>query len=363
MDVKKLILWISGLVILTIAVVALGLEEITASVRQVKPETLVLLLVLQILTLLSLALQWQFLLKKLKQNLSFALVFAITLAGNYVESVTPAVKLGGEAAKIYLFRQHSSLDYDLLAGILLALKYYSMLPFVCLVVVFTGSAFINFNLPHLVLSAFAFLLLFFAAIALVYFKAGTKPILGSVRPVPDRLIPLPGSNISMGILREGLVSLKKRLVKIIMFVNRAAMYSRSMANCLERLALITLSTLVWLAYPVKVLLVARMLNLEIGIIPIAVITFTAYLISIVPLLPGGLGSYEASMTLMFSIYGFSLAEGLSVALLTRLVTYWFPLLLSALAVILLALAKPTGIIFPGESDRVIGFSGGVESSS
>lgn len=339
MSIKNLLLWIAGLIVLTIAVFWLGLDEVTASIRQIKPGTLAFLFALQILTLLAAAMQWQFLLKKSEQDLSLGLVMVITLAGNYIESITPAVKLGGEAAKVYLFRQYSSLGYDHLAGILLALKYYSMLPFLCLAFIFSGSAFINFDLPPLALGAFAFLLLFFVVIVLLYFKAGNNPVHGYTRPSSEQCSPLPEVNCRMNIFSKGLLSLKKRLARIKDFVNRAAVFSRSMTNRLESLALISLSTLVWVAYPVKVFLVARMLGLEIGLLPVAVITFTAYLISMVPLSPGGLGSFEATMTMMFSLYGFSPAEGIAVALVSRLVTYWFPLLLSALAAASLALIK------------------------
>ncbi len=336
MTLKKFLLWIIGITILTAAVFIMGLEEISASIRQVNPVTFIFLLLLQILTHLAAAFQWQFLLKKLQQQLSLGLVLAITLAGNYVESVTPAVKLGGEAAKVYLFRRHSSLDYDRLAGILFALKYYSMLPFVCLVVIFTGSAFLNYSMPRPALGAFAFLLLFFTAIALLYYRAGGESAPGSDSQVSERALTGNKSNSRMSKLEVSLLALKNKAGKITAFVNRAASFSRSIANPLERFSLVSISTAVWIAYSLKVYLVARTLGLEIEFFPVAIITFTAYMVSMVPLLPGGLGSFEATMVFMFSFNGFSPAEGLTVALLSRLVTYWFPLLLSALAAAYLA---------------------------
>jgi len=242
---------------------------------------------------------------KANQKLSFLLVFAITLAGNYVESVTPAVKLGGEAAKVYLFRKHSGLDYDRLTGILLALKYYSILPFMCLALFFAGFALINFDLPRLALAALAFLILFFAVVALIYYKAGSNSAHNQEHATPEIWLAGTETYNNMNLIGKVLLTFKKRLAKIILLLTRAGIFARSMTNRLERFALISLSTLVWLTYPVKVLLFARMLGLDIGLFSIAVITFTAYLISMVPLLPGGLGSYEATMALMFTLYGFT----------------------------------------------------------
>lgn len=341
MSLRNLLLWIISLAVITTSVFLLGLEEISASIKQADPVTLIFLLLLQLLALLAAAFQWQLLLSKLKQKLSLGLVLTITLAGNYIESVTPAVKLGGEAAKVYLFRQHSSLDYDRLAGILLALKYYSMLPFVCLVVFFTGSAFLNYDLPRPAIGAFALLLLFFTLIALLYYRAGGESVPGTVSQFSQSPILGDNSNFRMNRSEERLLALKSKAAKITAFINRAASISRSMTNRLECLGLISISTAVWITYPLKVFLVARMIGLEIGFFPITVITFTAYMVSMVPLLPGGLGSFEATMALMFSLNGFSPAEGLTVALLSRLVTYWFPLLLSALAAAYLAYNRAT----------------------
>ncbi len=338
MKLKQILLWIIGLATLTFAIIWLGFDEIANSIRQVNPRILALLFIIQILTLIIPVLQWQYLLKKSNQYLSPGLIMAITLAGNYVESVTPAVKLGGEAAKVYLFNQYSNLGYDCLTGILLTLKLYSILPFVLLSGIFAGSAFINFDMPKFVFIAFIILLLFFMGICLIYLRAGKSSMISipSVDYYKNRIFK---SNCIMGYFCKIFYLLEKYLAKALAFINRSAIFARSMTNRSERVLLIILSTLVWVTYPLKVYLVVDMLSLEVGLFSVAVITYTAYLISMVPLLPGGLGSFEATMVMMFSLYGLNPAEGLAVALISRLVTYWFPLGLSAFAAVFLTLGK------------------------
>ena len=53
--------------------------------------------------------------------------------------------------------------------------------------------------------------------------------------------------------------------------------------------------------------------------------FVAYLVSMLPLFSGGLGSFEGSMALLLLLGGITPAEGLAAALLSRVITYWFPL--------------------------------------
>jgi len=104
--------------------------------------------------------------------------------------------------------------------------------------------------------------------------------------------------------------------------------------------LIAVSALIWLLYPVKVFLVTGMLDLKISVPAVAIITFTAYLVSMIPLLPGGLGSYEGTVVLMFAFFGIGPAEGLAVALISRLITFWIPLFWSAASAFYLAVYKP-----------------------
>ncbi len=339
MTLRKLFLCIFGLAVLTSTVLLLGIEEVLVPMRQVNPGIFALLILMQVLTLLVPAMQWQYLLKKMKQKLSPGLVLAVILAGNYVESVTPAAKLGGEAVKVYLFHKHSNLDYDRLSGILLALKYFSMLPFVGLASIFAGFAFISFELPRLALSAFVFLFLIFTALLLVYYKAGKEPDPDFVQIFPFSLSSASSQKHIPRIIGRRLLVVKGKLLKVKAFVVRAARHSRKMTNRFESVVLVGTATLVWFAYPVKTYLVAWMLGLEITLMQMAVVTFTAYLVSMVPLMPGGLGSFEATMALMFALIGYSPAEGLAVALITRLITYWFPLLLSAVAAAYLAMLR------------------------
>ena len=120
----------------------------------------------------------------------------------------------------------------------------------------------------------------------------------------------------------------------------ASGYARSFRSLMGKrdwYFMLLFSLLVWLLYPVKVFFVAAMLGIDVGHLTSAVSTYTAYLVSMLPLLPGGLGTFEGSMAIMFSIGGFDLATGIAIALLSRCITFWFPLIFSAGAAICLSL--------------------------
>jgi uncharacterized protein (TIRG00374 family) len=130
--------------------------------------------------------------------------------------------------------------------------------------------------------------------------------------------------------------------RAVAFLRQAGQESRHLLSRRKRLAFLALSSIVWVLYPVKVLLVTQMLGMEMEFVDIATATYAAYLVSMLPLLPGGLGSFEATMALILSAKGMSFSEGLAVALLTRLVTFWLPLGLSAIVAGLTALKVRRG---------------------
>ncbi len=318
---KRSILWFFGIIALTAAVLMFGWEEIKGLLLQANPLMLALLCLLQAGTLALSAYIWHFLMGKLSPGHSFGRVFAVYLGGNFVESITPASKLGGEAARIYFFRRLTALPYTKLTGVLLAHKYVSLLPFVVLCTIFLILSLIRFELPPFFLPAFIILLGLFTAVTLLIRGRRSKP--------SKNKTPLQPSS-----LKEG--RWLKKWNHAIAFLEDASRQARSLTTPRERLFLLALSLCIWALYPFKVYLVAIMLGLKVDLLVVTMATYSAYMISMIPLLPGGLGTFEGSMALVFAL-SVTPAAGLAVALLSRMVTYWFSLLLSAVAAATMAL--------------------------
>jgi len=330
---KHAFLYIIGIITITGLVIYFGRAEIVEALNRVELPVMALLLLLQLITLSLTSFQWQLLINKNEKKLSLGRILAINMAGNYVESVTPSVKLGGEAAKIFLFNRHSGISYAKLTAIMIALKFYSLLPFLILIILILGLTFLAYDVPAFVFTAFLFLAVFFVFVAWLHFRKADHRKTEGIDLTDTINRTEQKANSIKGKLIQGL---KNKVLAIGRFSNQASEHSKNLVCQRERMFLISISAIIWLAYPLKVYLVSNMLGLNAGFLIVAVITYTAYLVSMVPLLPGGLGSFEATMALMFSLNGFSPAEGLVVALLSRLITYWFPLLFSAFATAYLA---------------------------
>ena len=154
---KRVYLWIVGILILTSLVFYFGIEEIREVFSQANLSIVIGLCGLQIWTLSTNAYQYHYIINK-EQDLNFSKTFPIFLSGDFVESVTPAEKIGGEATKVYLFRKNTSLSYQQLTGVLFTQKFVSLLPFVVLIVGIVPIVAFSYELPILVYPSFIILI-------------------------------------------------------------------------------------------------------------------------------------------------------------------------------------------------------------
>ncbi|MEJ6952480.1 lysylphosphatidylglycerol synthase transmembrane domain-containing protein [Natronospora cellulosivora (SeqCode)] len=304
---KKTILWFIGIWIITILIINSGWSEIKNSIMNINPPILLALALLQLFTLALTAYQWFFLLSKKSKNLSYLRILLINLSASFVESVTPSSKLGGEAAKVYLLRKETSLSYQSLATIVMTHKYFSLLPFIILCMLALIISSFSFVLPTIVYISFLAFFFLFIMIFYIFSKAGS-------------LIDKDSDN-----------KIFNKITGFIVFIQRAISQSRKVLAPNEAIFLFLISLLVWILYPVKLYIISLALGFELSFVFITVVTYTAYLISILPLTPGGLGTFEGSAAFIFSLNAYLFAEGMAAALMLRLITFWFPLILQSIA--------------------------------
>lgn len=323
MSVKRGILWGLAILVLTAVVLAAGLDEVVAALVLFDPLWLVGLSLLQLLTISLTALTWHLVIRAAGGKVGFGETVIIHLTGSFIESVTPSSKLGGEAAKIHLLHRRAGLDYQRVGAVTLVSKLLTLLPFVALAGLCLAWMAVHGQMVLFAIPAFLTLSVFTGALAWIC----------RTQRMPEKAAPTEPTGLISGTEMNPVPLLRR----VFTFLRRAGIESRNLLSRRQRLAFLALNSIVWILYPVKVLLVTRMLGMEIGLTDIATATYVAYMVSMLPLLPGGLGSFEATMALLLSTtMGVSFSEGLAVALLTRLVTFWLPLMLSAAAAGLVA---------------------------
>ena len=296
-DARSL-LWLLGLVTLGLLIWWLGWDQIWSALRVANPRVLLLLCLLQAVTLLACAGQLWYVLRCSGISLPFSTVFSVYMAGGFVESVTPALKFGGEGVKIYLLRQQTRAEYQHLMGAFLTYKFLSIVPF-SILLLSTGLLYVH-------------------------------PLIGLPVPVIGLLLLVGGLGCWALLRRQrpssGTASPGTNLGKARRFIVGSLGYARQTVNGRRMAVMLLVWTGIWMLYPVKLAIVGLGLGLRLPVIPLAAVLYSSYLISMLPLAPGGLGTFEGSLVLFLGGLAVVPQTALAMVLMLRSVTYWFPLL-------------------------------------
>lgn len=98
------------------------------------------------------------------------------------------------------------------------------------------------------------------------------------------------------------------------------------------------------------MLVMKGFAIEMDYLSIAAITFLSYIMGMIPILPGSIGSFEGAMLVLLAIRGVSMEVGVSIAFVFRFTTFWFEFLVSCL---ILALNSVLGFIRKGDKNAEV----------
>ncbi len=287
--------------------------ELGYALSLISPLYLALLVVLQLITISLIALQWRLLGFHLKHPLSYKEVLEMNVIGQFVESVTPAVKSGGEASK-FIFLKYKGYPSPLNSALIAMQKLLSFVTFsICLLGVLIWAIASNITIE---MSPYIYGFLFFIGLLMIVW-------------------------LSFYILKkQSFVSTKiKRFIETLS--NHLKKLKKRKFLWVEHLLL---GLMIWGLYVFKVQLISDVYEIDIPIIISALAIFTAYVIGMLPLTPGGIGSFEAAFVSVFVAFNIATSVALSIVLTVRLVTFWFSLLLSGIYVLLYKLLTKEGSI-------------------
>jgi hypothetical protein len=307
---KKTFLSLSILIIILIFFFKFnGLEDLIDSFKHLKVEHYIFLTLLQLLTISLTTYQWVFLVNK-TGKISFFKMLQINLAGTFVESVTPSSRFGGEGAKVFLLKKSTELNYTQIASKMILLKFVMLFPFMCMTLLFFLISLFNYKLPNFIYLSFLGIFIFFSVLFFLAKKSKLKES-NSEKAHANFIV--------------------KFIDKTFTFFSESCEKAKKILTKKEIIYLMLISSFVWFLYPVKFFLVSNILGFEIPFGLVVLATFSAYTVSIMPVTPGGVGTFEASMALIFSINGLIFSSGVSISILARTFTFWLPLFLSILA--------------------------------
>ncbi|ADU31042.1 lysylphosphatidylglycerol synthase transmembrane domain-containing protein [Evansella cellulosilytica] len=293
---KRLVLYSIGFLIITVLVLKSDTSMMYESFLLLGAKHFVFLIILQIFTILLINYQWVELAKRVFPTIRFKEMLTIQMIGTFAESITPAAKTGGEAVKVILLRKTFRSNYGEAIALVSVQKLISMLAFFPIATISFIFMWRNMSIATISVNQFQFYIIIIVTTSLFMYI---------VYKLKDRVAKI----------KELMSGFKEQVKKI----------TNHRRNCAKQLLL---SLIVWALFPVKAYFISMALQMNVNLLTISAVTFVAYLIALLPLTPGGIGTFEGAVIVLLQEFHIGIEEALIFAVILRFITYWFVILIS-----------------------------------
>lgn len=297
-----------AVVLLVYLVWQADLRGIFSHVRALPVGLLLTLIGLQLVTQLLLNYQWYRLCRVFGWPASFFQLLLVNSYGAVADAITPGEKVGGEVVRVVKLRSYlgySTGQATILATVQKALSL-SALVLLNLAVVVTMAKHISF-LQGWPVRLLLFLILLATGAFLFYLFFRTHSLRNRLALVKTS---------------------RKWLLSLVNWVeDLATQTDRIRQKPGEWFLQIALAVLIWVIFPLKLVLLILSHTNTIPLLMLFGTTFVSYFAGMIPLLPGGLGTFEATMSGILTAYGLPLNQAVAITIVFRFITFWFVLIL------------------------------------
>jgi len=305
--------WLMLMLVATILLFFLwqfDVESLYLSMKEVPLWLLGALVVVQVITQLLINFQWYHIVRFFKAPISFSHMLYINCQSNVADAITPGVKIGGEVTRGVQIARMSSASAKEAASMVALQKLFSLSVFFFINLFAVG--YVIRDLPignvallqvvvHLILIAFlliALCLFLFPHQLTTSLEKRQKPSSKGGRKFYHFLL----------VVLEQIITVRKRPTAWLLLVG--------------------LSILVWGGYPIKLYLLAIQFVPEVNFIHLSAVVFSSYLVAMLPIFPGGLGGFEATMSALLVSVGFHLSDALIITVVFRFISFWLVALMA-----------------------------------
>ena len=268
------------------------IERIIEQFQELSALSILFFALWQLVTIALLVVQWQLFLKARHMKSSFIDLWNVQMLGIFLESITPGAKIGAESLRLYYFTKKYTQDVSQSMAIIVLQKIYSMIAF----------------------SSF-FLLLFLGAFSIM-----------PIDLVQQRQVVLLVF-VFFALLLAGLFI--ARIPKVAQFFSRFFEHLKeSWHDKKEVCTQLFLSLVIWGFYPLKGIVLAVLFDLPLTVYQLVIIMMISYIVAQLPLTPGGIGTFEASLITLFVMYDVPNDVALVYTIFFRFMTHWFIVVVS-----------------------------------
>lgn len=306
---KKYLVFLITFLVIGLVLWFADLDGVLDALRGMDVKIIVLACLMQLLTMTLLTVQKYAIVRQMGEPVPFRGMLQVNMAGTFFDAVTPAVKAGGEATKVYLLVNRLKMSGGQAVALVGIEKTVSMTAFMLINLVsilwFIATVGLNTLYSRLLLGSFGLLLVVLGLfIALLCFPHHLKAL------------------VSRFFKKQN----QERLDRFTEQFIRAVKSAWKQKKLIFRQLL--LAIFIWLFYGFKSYFISRGLGLTLNFPAVCVITYLTYMVAMLPTSPGSIGTFEGTMTFLLAALHVGVSEAMAMAMVVRFVTYWFEFLVS-----------------------------------
>ncbi|NLJ58980.1 MAG: flippase-like domain-containing protein [Tissierellia bacterium] len=289
------------LLLLALLLSQFNVQDYILSMKNLTWDIWTTLIIMQLLSFILLLIQWKRISLALGKEVTFKQMVSVNMKGVFYETITPGLKVGGEVAKAVTLVNEMDFTSAQASALVVIQKCISISALIFLSVF--SFVFLNFEIQ---LPKSAVVLIYFILVALLL-------LLFVILFIPEKLYNYLLKSKSTG----------KIVTKTKSFLEKYTVaFNRIKNNKKEIFFQFLLSLVVWALFPFKLYYIVSSLGWKLSFIRVFAVTIISYVAGMVPLLPGGLGSFEGTMVGLFLLWGINKEQGLVIATIFRFITFW-----------------------------------------
>ena len=316
----------AGLFIIFLVSFFVGLNAILSILDHTDLKIMLFTLVLELIMLFIWAVRWRLILHILKKAPNFKQLFLMLLASIFGNNVTPGAA-GGEPLRAYLLDKFENVPFELGFASTTADRVFEFFPFV-LISILTIYLIFTLNVgfwTSLIISIVILLIIIFFGL-LVYVGYKKEVATRLVISIAKRVYPIAKRFTSKETSFTSIHDKLMEYVEIFTTGFQGVLKDRKMF-----IVGILISFLMWGIDNLRFYFTFVAIGYHPPILPVVIIYTVAFVVSILPTIPGSLGIREGVMVALFLPVGVSPDVVIAVALLDRVVSYIIPTFMGAFA--------------------------------
>lgn len=316
----------AGLFIIFLVSFFIGLNDILSILDHTDLEIMLFTLLLELVIMLLWAVRWKFILDVLDKAPKFKQLFLMLLSSIFGNNVTPGAA-GGEPLRAYLLDKFENIPFERGFASTTADRVFEFFPFVLISIltiylIFTLN--VGFWTSLIISIVIVLIIIFFGLLVYVGYEkeVATKVVISIAKWVYPVVKRFTSKETSFASIHDKLME----YVDSFTTGFRGVLKDRKMF-----IAGVFISFLMWGIDSLRFYLTFTAIGYHPPILPVVIIYTVAFVVSILPTIPGSLGIREGVMVALFLPVGISPDVVIAVSLLDRVVSYIIPTCIGAFA--------------------------------